>query len=124
MKKLTIAILTTVTIINAAPPQGGTNLSTGGLSTVAPMIFSCLCAGQLQSAFQSIKAHVITNNLTPIKTSLQSLNENIQNNIEALSAAQPLIQKSNDIYVEKIIEAKKILFRLEQQTREAAVSLK
>lgn len=123
MKKLTIAFLAATTLINAAPPQGESNLATGGLSTVAPMIFSCLCAGQLQSAFQSIKAHVITDNLTPIKTSLQSLNENIQNNIEALNAAQPLIQKSNDIYVEKIVEAKKILFRLEQQTREEASSV-
>ncbi|MDD5373362.1 MAG: hypothetical protein PHO62_08060 [Sulfurimonas sp.] len=88
----------------------------------AASLNACVCAPQLTSAFQSITTHIVGQNLVPIKNSLENLNKSVEDNIDALKAQKPLIKKSNDVYMEKIIEARKILFKLEQETREVTTS--
>ena len=78
--------------------------------------FSCACAGVLNSAFNKIEKHIIDDNLKPIYNHLDSFNETIKRNTEVLEKEKPIIEKSNEVYKQKILEAKEYLFELKKET--------
>lgn len=79
---------------------------------------ACVCSPVITSAFKSIETEVIKNNLSPLKKNLTTLNQSVEKNIKTAKDATPLIIKSNTAYIEKVIEAKKILFQLNKQIQE------
>lgn len=74
--------------------------------------FDCACAMPLSNAFKSIEQHIIDNNLVPLNTNLKVLIDTIKNNTKVASEQVPIIEKSNEFYAAKIVEAQEHLHKL------------
>ncbi|MDQ1340354.1 MAG: hypothetical protein QG567_1511 [Campylobacterota bacterium] len=77
--------------------------------------FACVCAADLGKAFQDIRKHVFADNLNKVSENLDVLNGTIEANTKTLEAQVTLLNISNKVYVEKIIEAKRYLHNLQKQ---------
>ncbi|OGS70737.1 MAG: hypothetical protein A3F91_09500 [Flavobacteria bacterium RIFCSPLOWO2_12_FULL_35_11] len=77
--------------------------------------FACVCAADLGKAFQDIRKHVFADNLNKVSENLDVLNGTIEANTKTLEAQVALLNTSNKVYVEKIIEAKRYLYNLQKQ---------
>lgn len=76
--------------------------------------FNCACSAPLTNAFKKIQEHIIDDKLNPLYANLTSLENTIKGNVDSVSAKIPLLLKSNDFYVIKVMEAKEYLFKLDQ----------
>lgn len=74
--------------------------------------FACACSSPLTNAFKDIQKHIIDDNLNPLYANLTSLDETIKSNIKTAEAQTPLIEKSNQFYTVKILEAQEHLHKL------------
>jgi hypothetical protein len=74
--------------------------------------FDCACVSPLTNAFKDIQKHIMDDNLNPLYANLTSLDETIKSNIKTAEAQTPLIEKSNQFYAVKILEAQEHLHKL------------
>ncbi len=79
--------------------------------------FACVCASALTQAFDEFQSHIIDDNLSPIYANINSLIATVKNNTKVLQAKTPVVVKSNEAYIAKIIEAKKFLQQLDEQLK-------
>lgn len=78
-------------------------------------VFACDCEFALNQAFNGFQNYIISSNLQPLLDNLVDLYNSIENTTAEIEAQQAEIQKSNNVYKEKIIELERYLYNLKKQ---------